>query len=181
LVLALLTAGDVGVVGRQNLAKMVGVGEGAIRTIIKRLKKDGYMESNASGCRLTSSGMVVYRSIRDKITKHVVLGRSKLTVGDLQVALLVRRSSGRVGTGIEQRDAAIKVGARGATTYVIKGDRFQIPGDSEDCERDFPGPIWKRIRTKLQPLEGDVVIVSGSENEITSTLGAMSAALALLL
>jgi hypothetical protein len=95
-------------------------------------------------------------------------------------AFVLRRGSCPCLSGIEQRDASIKAGAAGATTYVIRDSKFQTPGSSQDCQKDFPSRAWQVLRNELQPDEADVVIVCGSQDRRTSFIGAMSAALSLL-
>lgn len=50
-----------------------------------------------------------------------------LTVGKDQFAVMVKKKASRVRSGIEQRDSSIRAGADGATTYVVKGSKFQVP------------------------------------------------------
>jgi hypothetical protein len=97
-----------------------------------------------------------------------------------QVAVLVKKKANAVKSGIEQRDSSIKAGAAGATTYIIRDSKFQMPGSSPDCERDFPSSAWTKLRKELRPEDGDVAIVCGSEDRHTSFIGAISAALTLL-
>ena len=103
-----------------------------------------------------------------------------MTVGRQQVCLAVRGRAKMVATGIQQRDSAIRSGAAGATTYIISGGKFTIPGGSGDCEKDFPNPAWRRIRRELTPRNGDAVIVSGSDDAVKAKIGAVAAALTLL-
>lgn len=177
---ALLTIGEAGVLGRQALSNEVGLGEGAIRTVIKWLKADDYIEIEANGCRLTSKGKQTYNELKRRIPKVLVLQKTPLTVGKVQVAVLVKKKSGRVKSGIEQRDSSIKAGASGATTYAVSGSRFEVPGSSKDAEKDFPAEAWTKLRNGLDPEDGDVVIVCGSDEKNTSLIGAISAALTLL-
>jgi len=176
LLFALIIVGETRTIGRQALARRIGVGEGAIRTILKRLREDGYLHVNASGCSLSRGGLAAYGELRRVIPAMLKLGSTNLTVGRNQFAILVRGAARRVANGIDQRDAAIKVGAAGATTYLLRNSKFQIPRDSSDCERDFPGPVWGKLRRELRPVEGDAVIVCGAEDELLSVLGALSAA-----
>ena len=179
LLLAFLAVGESGFIGRQALARSAGLGEGATRTVIKRLRVGGYIEVNASGAFLTRKGKRLFASLRGRLLPLVALETSKLTVGDEQIAAGVRR--GRpLGNGIPQRDSAIMAGATGATTYLIRRSRFTVPGGSRDCEKDFPSAAWKLLRNKLLPKEGDVVIVCGAEDSLRAKIGALSAALTLL-
>jgi hypothetical protein len=133
LLLAFITIGQKGNVGRHALASGSGLGEGAIRTVIKRLKDEGLATVGPSGCRLTTSGKRVYAELAGKLSPALALRNSDLTMGAHQVAVVVRKGGAKVTSGIEQRDSAIKVGAAGATTYIIRDGRFTIPGGSSDC------------------------------------------------
>lgn len=178
--LALLTIGRAGVIGRHALAKEAGLGEGAVRTVIKWLKERAYITVEPNGCQLTAKGKHAYAELKRAMPKILELQRTTLTVGSEQVAILIKKKSDRVRSGIEQRDSAIKAGAAGATTYVIKGSKFQVPGSSADAEKDFPSGVWTKLRSGLQPEEGDVVIVCGSDDKHSSLIGAISAALTFL-
>ena len=167
-------------IGRQSLAVRSGLGEGAVRTVIKKLREDGYAGTTASGCYLTAAGKRVYRSIQKRFSPIVSLEGSKLTVGDSQVGMAVRGAARNLKAGLEQRDAAVKVGATGASTYVMKSGKFAIPGGSSDCERDFPSRAWPLLRVKLSPKNGDTVTLCGARDETTAMLGALSAALTLV-
>jgi Mn-dependent DtxR family transcriptional regulator len=178
--LAMLTIGGAEVIGRHALAKEAGLGEGAVRTVIKWLKEDGYIKVRPDGCQLTAKGKQAYSELRGVMPRTLELSETALSVGREQVAVLVKKRSDLVRSGIEQRDSSIKAGADGATTYVVKGSKFQVPGSSADAEKDFPGLAWTELRSGLQPESGDVVIVCGSDDKRTSFIGAISAALTLL-
>ncbi len=180
LLLAFLTIGESGTIGRHSLAVRASLGEGAVRTVLKRLREEGFADADASGCHLTRAGQEAYSSLIKKLSPMTTIEGSRLTMGAAQVAVSVRGGGGVVKSGIEQRDSAIGLGAAGATTYVVRGSRFTIPGGSDDCEKDFPSKSWKTLRERLKPKDGDAVILCGSEKEETARLGALSAALTLL-
>lgn len=180
LLLAFVTIGSTGTIGRGALAIRSSLGEGAIRTILKKLREDEYVDANASGCFLTPAGRRVYESIWRKLSPMVTLQESGLGMGSIQVALAVRGGGKMVNFGIEQRDAAIRVGAAGVTTYVVKSGKFTIPGGSNDCENDYPDKAWTELRGKLSPKGGDAVILCGAHQDTLAKVGALSAALTLL-
>jgi predicted transcriptional regulator len=180
LLLSILIIGDSGVIGRQALARESGLGEGAIRTIIKKLKQERYIKVAASGCSLTNLGVKLYNDLKRRTPKMISIDRSSLTVGDDQIAILVRNGAAGVTAGIEQRDETIKAGAAGATTFIISRSKFCIPKGSEDCEMDYPGNIWEVLRRQLDPKDGDAIIICGSSDIKLSRIGAISAALTLM-
>ena len=175
-----MTIGESGIIGRQALAARSGLKEGPARTVLKKLREDGYVESNASGCFLTESGKRVYESLRSRLSPFAPLAGSKLTLGAYQVGIVVRGGGGAVQSGLEQRDSVIGLKALGATTFVIRGGRFTVPVESSDPEKEFASKVWSTLRERLGPKNGDAVVVCGAREETTAKLGALSAALTLL-
>lgn len=167
-------------IGRQALAKQSGLGEGATRTVLKKLKEKGYVDVIRSGCFLTRVGRQMAGSIDLSLSAVVPVPSSGLTMGEHQTALVLRGVAGRVRSGIEQRDSAIRIGATAATTYVIHSGKFAIPGGSANCERDFPGPTWAFLKESLKPRNDDVVVLCGAKSEASARLGALAAAITLL-
>ena len=146
---------------------------------MRKLKEAGYLKVTASGCLLTKPGRQLYDKMKERMSDMVSVEHSPLTVGSKQTAIEFRGGASMVRTGIEQRDSAIKIGALGATTYVIRESKFTVPGGSSDCEKDFPSPTWRKLRREFSPRDGDALVLSGSEDSIKSQLGAIAAALTL--
>jgi hypothetical protein len=180
LLLALMTVGGAGAIGRHALAREAGLGEGAVRTVIKWLKEDDYITVEPNGCQLTTKGKQAYAELKRVMPKTLELPKTSLTVGGAQVAVLIKGKSDRVSNGIEQRDSSVRAGAAGATTYVVKDSKFRMPGSSVDCEKAFPNRVWAKLRSELKPEDGDVVIICGSNDMHASLIGAIDAALTLL-
>jgi len=178
--MAFLEIGDAGRIGRQTLAQESGLGEGSTRTILRRLTDEGYVRTSTGGAELTKKGKSLFSSVKKSLSELVRAGDTQLTLGDSHVAIAVRGGGGRVKYGIEQRDSAIKVGASGATTYIMSSGRFAIPNGSTDCEKDFPSKSWAVLRESLSPRSGDAVILCGASDETTAKLGALAAAATLL-
>jgi hypothetical protein len=180
MLLAFLTIAGSTYVGRQTLAAKSRLGEGATRTILRKLKESGYVDTIRSGCYLTRSGKSLAKSIRLTLSDVVSIPKSDLTMGDNQAALVLRYAGPKVHSGIEQRDSAIRIGASGATTYVMKSGRFTIPGGSSNCEKDFPSEVWSYLTRELRPKNEDAVILCGAGDEVSARLGALAAAITLL-
>jgi hypothetical protein len=175
---ALLEIGSAGAVGRGRLGSLVGLGQGEVRTLIKRLKENELIVIEPEGCKLSAKGRREFQKLREKIPWSSVVNAKSLGIGDRCSALLVRRAAGKVRKGIEQRDAAIRVGARGAFTAVFARGRFAIPGEGEDCEEGGPRELWAAARS-AGPNEGDALIVVGADFDETAELGTLAAALSL--
>jgi hypothetical protein len=177
---AIQILGEKKVLGRTLLSRLLKTGAGAIRTIINDLEKEEIITVEREGCRLTRKGLNIHRQITEAIPLVTLIDAGRLSVAKYDAAVLVKNVSSKLRRGIEQRDAAVRVGAKGATTLIYSAGCFLIPMGSQDCARDFPGGVWRRIESTFSPEDGDVVVVSSADNADTAIYGALAGALALL-
>jgi hypothetical protein len=150
-----------------------------MRTILKKLRQAGLVEVDPAGIRYTRVGALTYQAVLKKMVPPITLRGSTLTMGRSQAGVLMRSSGDDISNGIRQRDAAVKAGAEGATSYALRAGKFTVPGGSSDCERDFPSGTWGVLRKELNPHNGDAIIVCGAVDEMKAKLGALAAALSL--
>jgi predicted transcriptional regulator len=162
-------------IGRSKLAEELGVGEGAMRTMINRLKNAGLITTSKLGCVLTSKGLKLWNECKMVLRRKVGIGKTDLTLADCNVAILVKSRGHKVKSGMEQRDAAIMVGAKGATTIMFKGERLVIPSVSDNMAKDFPKVANQMVRL-LQPGENDVIVVGSADSLVKAEYGALAAA-----
>lgn len=166
-------------VGRIKLSKMLGLGEGATRTLVKHLRSEGIVEILRSGIVLSDAGRKLLSVLRSKIGGEAEVPKSSLTVGSFNVAVLIRDKADVVTHGLEQRDAAIKAGASGATTLVFSRNRLAMPGIGEDVFQNIES-IHDMLISELTPKENDVIIIGSADDRLTAEFGAKAAVLELL-
>ena len=176
---AILEIGERNKLGRTRLATLLELGQGEIRTLLKRLKENGLIEIVSNGCELTDLGKKNYREIIRAIPWRSVVDGSSLGIGDHCFAINVRGKASKVSKGLEQRDAAIRAGASGAVTVIYGAKKFRIPSEGDDCEASGPSEPWISIR-KSVPRTDDVIIVCGGETPLVAEYGGLTAALTLL-
>ena len=104
--------------GRNKLAEKLEVGDGAVRTIISRLKEEDLIETSKQGCNLTRKGLDIWKQFEEIFPKQMALPRSDLSSSEFNYAFLVKNCGQKVKSGINQRDAAIFAGARNALVIV---------------------------------------------------------------
>jgi len=162
-------------IGRQRLSKEIGVGEGTVRTMIRRLKREGLVDSSRRGLTLTNSGTEALADLL-RFMKETELTNMEVTVGSHDYAVLVRQAANHIKNGVEQRDVALLSGAIGATTLVYDGERLYMPGIGLELETSTSESLieW------LKPSKGDVIIIGSSDTIISAEIGAKSAALNLI-
>lgn len=176
---ALEVIGSGEAVGRMRLAKIVGLSEGEARTLVKHLRNEGLVEVSRSGIVLSEFGGEVFSDLRFQMGKEVEVPESSLTVGPFNMAITVRNMAHMVRSGVEQRDAAIRVGASGSTTLIFRNRRLIMPGVSEGILKDAP-TIRDLLVFRLKPGENDVIIIGSAKDKLTAELGAKMAAFELL-
>jgi predicted transcriptional regulator len=178
---AILTIGDEGQIGRIELSKRLGLGEGAVRTIIKHLVQANIVEVAKSGCKLTKNGGKLYRSLRLKVSKVSQVDAKQFALDRASAAVSVKEVGRLLKKGIEQRDAAIREGATGACTLVFRGRRFLMPmSEEEEWKLNRDDLLFKELKDLFSPAEGDVVVLSSAPDRATAEHGAIAAALTLL-
>ncbi len=176
---ALEIIGDYRVVGRIRLSKELGLGEGTTRTLLKHLKNEGIIQSSRSGIVFSEEGKMLFSDLRSKLSECIEVSSSPLTLGAFNIGILVRDSAKAVGSGMEQRDTAIKSGASGATTLIFSSNKLSLPMGEENISESMP-ELHDKLVTQFKPKENDVIIVGCGENRETAEIGAKMAAIKLL-
>lgn len=166
-------------IGRIRLSKTLGLGEGATRTLIKHLRNEGMIKISRAGIALSTLGEEVFSNLKSEVSEGIDVPESSLTVGPYNMAVLIKNAADSVKSGLEQRDAAIKAGALGATTLVFENSRLTMPGVGEDVFQNIQS-IHDILVAKLKPEEKDVVIIGSANDERTAEFAAKTAALKLL-
>lgn len=107
------------------------------------------------------------------------VSHSSVTVGAHNFGILVKGAANRIKSGIEQRDAAVRAGADGAVTFVIKHGELVMPPPAESMMRGQENAA-KKIQEIFQPQENDAVIIAGADTERNAEEGARAAAWTLI-
>ena len=165
-------------IGRNRLAQALGVGEGTVRTLIGRLRNADLITASKTGCSLTKKGIKIWKEYAATFKKFM-MEKNELTFGEYNVAVLVRKSASHVSTDIEQRDAAVMAGARGATTVLFKTGRLVFPSSDNGVAHDSPQASSQMLKL-LKPEGGDAIIVVSADNSRKAEAGAIAAAWTLL-
>jgi len=165
-------------VGRKRLGELLGLNEGVTRTLLRHLKEANLIEVMRRGMKLRDEGKRLLAAFSIFISGGTEVPRSQLTLGPQNFALLVRRAGHHVRDGVEQRDAALKAGALGATTLVFDGERLTLPGMQEIPSR--AEEVYDLLLSRLNPRKGDAIIIGTAVDILSAELGAKTAALELL-
>ncbi|MGD6850960.1 MAG: DUF4443 domain-containing protein [Candidatus Bathyarchaeia archaeon] len=166
-------------ISRSKIAKLLNVGEGTARTILSRLVDAGLVKISKSGCKLTGEGLRVCREFDKFFPQRGKFFWTELTPFDYNYGFVIREGADKVGSGIEQRDKAIVVGATRALVAVFRNGRLRINAVSDDIEQAFPIAAQK-ILQDLKPQENDAIVIASGETPIKAMHGAFAASWSLM-
>lgn len=161
-----------GPVGRKALADVLQIGEGSTRTILDKMIREGSVENTRRGAILTDRGRKRLES--SGVTTHSV-EIDGITLGKHNCAVLVKGMADRIKLGCEQRDEAVRAGAIGATTLVVKETKIVFPGDDNFPDQESVAPLKKMFEVD----DGDAIIIGSAFSYDAAEKGAVTAALAI--
>jgi len=187
-------------IGRYRLRKNLLIGSGTARSLVKKLKEKvnfiTVVEENIrKGHILTEKGLDYLKMIKKTIpllekTEPKVLKDIIIRNEDVHAYFcLVKGAAKKVNSGIEQRDAAIKVGASGATCLLYNGNNLQYPSSPIPPQNSEALKLNDKIKNYFETkvsnfnteLENDDVIIIGlGETPERARLAALNSALTLM-
>jgi len=166
-----------GHISRELLCKELNLGEGSIKTLVKHLKMQDLIFTSNSGTKLSDKGIDLFSQLHASIPTECVIPKCSVALGKYNYGVLVKHLAYAIKSGIEQRDAAVKMGGLGATTLLYINRKFVIPLTGYDSLRNEIR-IYKLLVASLIPESGDVIIVGSDESDPrTAELASKSAAL----
>ena len=163
-------------VSRATFGKEIHIGEGAVKTLILHLKEAGMIDTTKSGTFLTEKGQKFIKQFSNVLPKECTLKKSSVIPGKFNHAILLKKYSDFIKTGLEQRDYAILYGSSGCMTIIYKNNQFVFPRDGRNCFEKEPNT--KRVLLEeTTPEEGDVIIISSSDDPFVAEISAKNSAL----
>ena len=185
-------------IGRYRLQKELLIGSGTARSLIKKLNETiNFITvlSDEKGHILTDTGLKFVNKIKQKfslidegdtsILKEIIIKSEKKS----SYFCLVRNGADKISNGIDQRDAAIKIGGVGATCLIYNGRDLIFPSYSDFESEQDKMIVEKHIFNYISQLiddkdfklkENDVLIIGLGENSEKARLAALNAALTIV-
>ncbi|WP_048151547.1 DUF4443 domain-containing protein [Palaeococcus ferrophilus] len=143
--------------GRKQLAEGLGLGEGSVRTLLKKLSSLGLIESKQRGHHLSDKGESVLGELAGKFSEPVPVSPVE---GMPSRALKIHGPP--TFKSIDLRDEAIRAGAKGAMILRVKDGEPVFPEDGRPLRETLP-ELAEELMGKLNPSEGDALVISWAE------------------
>lgn len=149
--------------------------------MVRHLTRARLITTVKEGCVLTKRGTMLYNSLRPKLSKVFLIDAKQFALDKISAAILIKDAGQRVKRGIEQRDAAIRAGATGACTLLVRKGNYLMPmAESEDWKLPPQDPLIKELQFVLRARDNDVVTIVSAPHKELAEHGAVAAALTFL-
>ena len=152
-----------GHISRDLLSKELGLGEGSIRTLMRHLQLNNMIKATNAGTTMTQKGEALLLELLSSIPTEMNLPKCSIALGKFNYVVLLKQHSHAIKSGVEQRDAAIKIGAKGATTLLFKQNKLVMPSNTNYDSLQREPKISKLLIRTLNPGEGDAIIIGSDD------------------
>ena len=162
-------------VSRKDISGYLGIGEGSVRTLTEMLRDGGFIEVRQTGIFLRPPATELLMALG---IRTVDMSAGKYVIGEYQFGTVICDAAEKVFNGIDQRNAGLRMGGDGCTTWVCnQGSILMLP----DWNVDENDPqLSKKIRDKAKLGDGDVLIIGGGSSKRLAMISAVAAALDLV-
>jgi len=160
---ALTIVNDMKHVGRLPLMKMLGLGEGSVKTMIRRLKERHLVDvSKGKGITLTSTGKRIVEDIYSILIRIGEVSNEGICDNCLLFAVIIRggeKMVEKLGGSVAVRDSIVRNGGQGGLIlYYLNGKIYMpTPTGLEKCNKI---PIVSQLMNMDILNEGDAIIAS---------------------
>ncbi len=156
---------------RKGLVDETGLGEGSIRGMLKVLKDWKWVEIKQTGVFITEFGRQSFEKFKMRYTDVLNVNYAE---GRYQQGIIIEGVAYKVTNGMEQRDLAVRNGATGAATFVMRDDRVIFP-KNWDVDKNDPR-FAEEIRAAGMKNEDVLILVDSND---ANRLRVMAAAVGL--
>ncbi|WP_297435817.1 DUF4443 domain-containing protein [Thermococcus sp.] len=159
--------------GRKTISELLNIGEGSVRTLLRRLTNLGLIRSAQRGHSLTEKGVSLVRGITENFSE----AREVHRIDSYPAYAVVVRNPPEFKS-IELRDEAIRYFAKGAMILVVDEGEVVFPEDKRPLRETMPA-LDEDIKRMPELNEGCLVVVTWAENPGDAMKSAYHVALAL--
>lgn len=164
-------------VSRSQFCNELFLGEGAVKTLIRRLKNADIVQTTRSGTFLTEQGEKLGTFLNETMPYECNIKKCAIASKKYNHAVILRNSGNLIKTGLEQRDYAILYGSNGCVTLIYKNKKFMFPSDDKEALYNDK-KTKQELEKKLHPKENDVIIISSSNDSFVAEISAKNSAMA---
>ncbi len=172
---ALRILSERGRTGRAELSDTLEMGEGSIRSIIKKLRETKLISLFQTGMYISGAGTDFLNALP---IIPIDIKAEEIVQSEFSQAVIVKNVGNRITIGSEQRDAAIRAGGTACITIVCSDGKLMMPPDWNLDEKT--PTVAQEIRSLDIIEENDVIIIGNAKNIHDARNASVTAALELI-
>lgn len=162
-------------VSRSEACTDLEIGEGSMRRLVDLMRGYGLVDVGRFGISIRPAG----RNMVDAMgIRFADVSAPGCVIGEFSFSLIVAGAAERVSSGTDQRDAGIRSGGSGCTTWIMRGGRL-LMAPEWDVDANDPRSA-AAIRGSASLNEGDVLVIGGGSTRRDARAAAVGAALSLV-
>ncbi len=162
-------------VSRSEACTDLEIGEGSMRRLVDLMRGYGLVDVGRFGISIRPAG----RNMVDAMgIRFADVSAPGCVIGEFSFSLIVAGAAERVSSGTDQRDAGIRSGGSGCTTWIMRGGRL-LMAPEWDVDANDPRSA-AAIRGSASLNEGDVLVIGGGSTRRDARAAAVGAALSLI-
>jgi len=160
--------------GRKAVSEALDLGEGSVRTLLKKLGRLNFIESTKRGHTLNANG----RALLVRLGGHFSGARKVGVVEGYPAYALIIRDPPDGIKSIELRDEAIRFFARGAMILAVRGGEPVFPEDGRPLRETMPD-LAAKLEAELEMEDGALVVVTWADTDANAMKSVYHVALVL--
>jgi hypothetical protein len=165
-------------IGRYQLGDELGLGGGSVRSLVKYLRKQGFIQPvKRRGHELSVLGRQSLTELSQVLVKITKLPQSAFAVDQFNFGCHLRNRAHLVTDGVRQRDASLQAGASGATTLIqeLDPESLVMPVNHRVSRSDAIS-LLEHFSLRAR----DVLLIGSGNSWVVARLGTLAAAITLL-
>ncbi|MBO3763115.1 MAG: DUF4443 domain-containing protein [Thermoproteota archaeon] len=177
-VLAMLELDREKPISREKLSSLLGLGGGAIRSLLTRLNLNHLISITYRGIRLRGVGIEINKKLRENIDGPFEVELEYLSVDAYDVAFIIKGLEKEKFKPLEIRDLVVRFGGTGATLCIYSKDKIEVPFVIDDLIKQS---LHDYYQLKKLGLNEDNLILIVSAPSVVSAKVSGTAAIASIL
>jgi len=165
-------------VSREKLGMQLGLGGGAVKSLISKLRESSLIRTLKGGNVLSDDGLKIVRGLRAVVPSISGISVRSLSTGKENVAAIIRGVDMKGLDPISIRDDVIRAGGTGATTLLFDGNSIRVPSVYDDLAAISSTDVKALSRLNLQ--KGDIILIAGGTNRQAAGIACAAAIAGLL-
>ncbi|MGQ9513857.1 MAG: DUF4443 domain-containing protein [Thermoproteota archaeon] len=160
-------------ISRTKLGTNIGLGGGAIKSLISKLQKSHLLNTSKAGNVLSNKGKRIVSGLKMIVPIISEVKVHCISTGKKNVAAVLRGIDIKRLDPVTMRDDVVRAGGSGATTLLFNGESIRVPEVYDDLASVSIFDAKALLRLNLR--RGDIILVAGGDDLRIASISCITA------